>query len=205
VRVGHWRRPQAAREGDREAGRSSPRPTASGETALLYETVTHCAPLYHVSDSQSGNPALNAQYCTSLPTDLAERLEEAAEAEGWTWRDAYKLALWLGLVAVEDNGDLRKLETALGGELTEGAVSHNCEHQVKIPRETRELVEMARRENMPWQRAQRIALTAGLATIEARGGLEETKRQVEAFRRLIRTQAFGSRPPSTVIGGPSLA
>jgi hypothetical protein len=126
-----------------------------------------------------------------------------ALAEGWSWQNVYKLALWLGLIAIEDKGDLRKVETALGGELTESVVSRT--HAIKIPRETRDLVDMAERENMPWQRAQRVALRAGLATIETRGGLTETKRQVEAFQRLIHTQAFGSRPPSIVIRRPSPA
>jgi hypothetical protein len=148
---------------------------------------------------------LNAQYCTSLPTDLAARVVAVAEVEGWSWQSACKFALWLGLVAVEHKGDLRKLEAALGGELAEGVVSRDCNHQVKIPREARDLVDLAKRENMPWQRAQRVALTAGLATIEARGGLAETKRQIEAFRCLIHTQAFGSRPPSIEIGRPSPA
>jgi hypothetical protein len=142
---------------------------------------------------------LNDQYCTSLPKDLAARLDAMALAEGWTWQNAYKLALRLGSVAAEEKGDLRKLETALGGELTESVVSRA--HAIKIPREHRDLVDMAKREKMPWQRAHRVALEAGIDTIKARGGLTETKRQVEALWRSVLTQAFGLRAPSTVIPG----
>jgi hypothetical protein len=137
---------------------------------------------------------LNNQYCTSLPRDLAARLDAMASAEGWSWQNAYKLALWLGFVAAEEKGALRKVETALGGELTKSVVGWRA-RPIHIPRETRDLVGMAARENMPWRRAHRVALEAGIDTIKARGGLIETKRQVEALRRLVRTQAFGLRAP----------
>jgi hypothetical protein len=144
---------------------------------------------------------LNNQYCTSLPRDLAARLDAMASAEGWSWQNAYKLALWLGFVAAEDKGALRKVETALGDEAKARGISRSPSRVVHIPRETRELVDMAKRENMPWRRAQRVALEAGIETINARGSLAETKRQVEALGRLVRTQAFGLRAPSTVIPG----
>jgi hypothetical protein len=47
---------------------------------------------------------------------------------------------------------------------------------------------MAEREDVPWQLAQAVALTAGLETIEQRGGLNETKRHVEAARRSVMSQ-----------------
>ena len=51
-------------------------------------------------------------------------------------------------------------------------------------------MDLAKREGVEWQPAQRVALIVGLKTIEARGGLNETKRQVEALRRSVVTGAF---------------
>ncbi len=132
---------------------------------------------------------MNSQYKTGVPEILAEALEAEADPEGWTWREAYKLVLWLGLVAIEDKGGLRAAEAALGGSLE--AVSSAKTRSIKVPREARDLVEMAEREGIEWQRAQHLALAAGLKTIEARGGFNETKRQIEALKRSVVTHAFG--------------
>jgi hypothetical protein len=89
-----------------------------------------------------------------------------------------------------------RLAIALGyapGEWPESAsLDWRLWRPIKVPREARDLVDMARREGVPWQTAQRLALAAGLKTIEARGGLTETRRQVEAGRRGVVTQAWGA-------------
>jgi hypothetical protein len=145
----------------------------------------------YVPAVQRWSPFLNRQYKTGVPVALAEALDAKAEPEGWTWREAYKLALWLGLVAIEEKGGLRGAEAALGGSLE--AVSSAKTRSIKVPRDARDLVDMAEREGIEWQRAQHLALAAGLKTIEARGGLNETKRQIEALRRSVVTHAFGGR------------
>jgi hypothetical protein len=129
-----------------------------------------------------------------LPDDVAAQFDAKAAVEGWPSLDACKLAFWLGLVAIEDKGGLRKAAIALGyapGEWPEGV--YGVGRPIKVPRDARDLVGLARREGVPWQAAQRLALMAGLATIEARGGLKETRRQVEALKRSVVSQGFGGR------------
>jgi hypothetical protein len=77
------------------------------------------------------------------------------------------------------------------GELSEGA--YGVGRSMRVPREARALVEMAEREGLPWRTAQRAALTAGFATIDARGGLNETQRQIDTLRRSVVTGAFEMR------------
>lgn len=137
---------------------------------------------------------MNAQYKTALPDDLAAQFDAKAAVEGWPTLDACKLAFWLGLVAIEDKGGLRNAAIALGyapGEWPEGV--YGVGRPIKVPRDARNLVDLARREGVRWQAAQRLVLMAGLATIEARGGLNETKRHIEALKRSVVTQAFGGR------------
>ncbi len=135
---------------------------------------------------------MNAQYKTGVPDDLAICMDEEAAADGWSWQAVYKFLLWLGLVAIEDIGGLRKAEAALGGELPKS--SHGLGRQIKVPAEARDLVNIAKREEIDWPRAQRIALVLGLQAIKGRGGVAATKRQTEALRRSVVTQAFGTRP-----------
>ena len=45
------------------------------------------------------------------------------------------------------------------------------------------LLEMAKREGVPWQTAQRAALAAGFATIDARGGAQDAETPRFAARR----------------------
>ncbi len=134
---------------------------------------------------------MNAHYKSAFPPDLGEMLDAKAEAEGWTWQSVYKFALWLGLVAIETAGGLRKAAIAAGyasGAWPEG-VGGNPQlwRRINIPRDARDLAGMSEREHVSWQAAQRLALMAGFATIEARGGLEATKRQAEALRRSVVT------------------
>jgi hypothetical protein len=130
---------------------------------------------------------MNSAYRTSLPDFLAARLEAKAALEGGTWQGVYRFAMWLGLIAIEDKGGLRKTMEAIGGELPSG--DHGVGRKIaKVPRDARELVRIAEREGIPWQTAQCVALTCGLATIEQRGGLNETSRQVEALRRSVVSQ-----------------
>ena len=128
---------------------------------------------------------MNSVYRSALPAFLAERLEAKAELEGGSWQGVYRFAMWLGLIAIEDKGGLSKTIDAIG-DLPTGALGPA--RRSKVPPEARELVKIAEREGVPWQTAQTIALTCGLATIEARGGLNETKRQVEAMRRSVMSQ-----------------
>jgi hypothetical protein len=134
---------------------------------------------------------MNAHYQTGLPDDVASTLDAMAEAEAWNWLNVYKFALWLGLVAVEDKGGLRNAEAALGSGLPEIAGGWRS---VKVPRDARNLVDMAKREGVQWRRAQRIALLAGFKTIENRGGLNATKAQAEALRRSVVSQIAGGAP-----------
>jgi hypothetical protein len=133
---------------------------------------------------------MNTDYVSSLPNFMASRLDAKAALEGGTWQGVYKFALWLGLVAIEDKGGLKMAMWAMG-DLPTGA--HNPNRKMVLPQEARELVKIAEREGVDWQTAQTVALTAGLETIEARGGLAETKRQVEAARRSVVRQSFGGR------------
>ncbi len=139
---------------------------------------------------------MNAHYQTGLPDDLAALLDAKAAPEGWPWQGVYRFALWLGMAAIEDQGGLRKTAIALGyapGEWPESAsLDWRLWRPIKVPREARDLVDMARREGVPWQTAQRLALAAGLKTIEARGGLTETRQRVEAAWRGVVTQAWGA-------------
>lgn len=123
---------------------------------------------------------MNEAYVSSLPDFLASRLDAKAALEGGSWQGTYRFAMCLGLIAIEDKGGLRKTIEAIG-VLPTGA--HAPGRKVKIPPEARELVEIAGREGVPWQTAQTVALVCGLATIEVRGGLNETKREIEALRR----------------------
>jgi hypothetical protein len=132
-----------------------------------------------------GAYGVNSVYRSALPAYLAEPLEAKAALEGGSWQGVYRFAMWLGLVAIEDRGGLRKTIEAIG-ELPSGALGPA--RRAKVPPAARELVLIAEREGVPWQTAQTVALTCGLATIEARGGLNETKRQVEALRRSVMSQ-----------------
>jgi hypothetical protein len=128
---------------------------------------------------------MNNAHMTSVPDFLTARLDAKAALEGGTWQGIYRFALWLGLVAIDDRGGLRKTIEAIG-ELPSGA--HGAGRRTKVPREARELVSIAEKEGVAWQTAQIVALTCGLETIDARGGLNETKRQVEAARRSVVSQ-----------------
>jgi hypothetical protein len=128
---------------------------------------------------------MNNAHMTSVPDFLTARLDAKAASEGDTWQGVYRFALWLGLVAIGERGGLRKAIEAIG-ELPSGA--HGAGRRTKVPRETRELVEIAETEGVAWQTAQTVALMCGLETIDARGGLNETKRQVEALRRSVVSQ-----------------
>jgi|ERR1700729_3964536 hypothetical protein len=130
---------------------------------------------------------VNNAYRSSLPDYLASRLDAKAALEGGTWQGVYRFAMWLGLIAVEDKGGLRKAIDALEDDAIPSG-SHGAGRKAKVPKEAHELVTMAEREDVPWQLAQAVALTAGLETIEQRGGLNETKRQVEAARRSVMSQ-----------------
>jgi hypothetical protein len=130
---------------------------------------------------------MNSVYMTSLPEYLATRLDAKAALEGGSWQGVYRFALWLGLISIEDKGGLRKTIAAIPDEaIPSGA--HGAGRNVKVPPEARELVKMAEREDIRWQLAQAVALTAGLETIDQRGGLNETRRQVEAARRSVMSQ-----------------
>jgi hypothetical protein len=132
--------------------------------------------------------SMNNAHMTSVPDFLATRLDAKAASEGGTWQGVYRFAMWLGLVAIDDKGGLRKAIEAIEaiGGMPSGA--HGAGRRTKVPREARELVMIAEREGVAWQTAQTVALTCGLETIEARGGLNETKRQVEALRRSVVSQ-----------------
>jgi len=132
---------------------------------------------------------MNRVYMTSLPDFLSARLDAKVALEGGTWQSLYRFAMWLGLIAIEDKGGLRAAIEAIG-ELPSGF--HGIGRKTKVPREARELVSIAEREGVEWQVAQCVALTSGLATIEQRGGLNETRRQVEALRRSVLSQITGS-------------
>lgn len=131
---------------------------------------------------------MNDAYMSNLPDYLAARLDAKAGLYGCSWQSVYRLAMWLGLVAVEDRGGLRRAIAALEDEaIPSGACGAG--RRVNIPHDARELVKMAEREDIRWQLAQAIALTAGLETIDARGGVNETKRWIETQRRLVMSQA----------------
>jgi hypothetical protein len=134
---------------------------------------------------------MNAHYQTGLPDDVVSTLDAMAEADAWNWLNVYKFALWLGLVAVEDQGGLRNAEAALGIELREVVGGWRS---VKVPRDARDLVDMAKREGLQWNRAQRIALLTGFKMIENRGGLNATKARVEALRRSVVSQVVDGAP-----------
>jgi hypothetical protein len=134
---------------------------------------------------------MNSAYMTYMPDWLAKRLDAEADLEdGATWGGVYRFALWLGLIAIEDKGGLRKTIEAMG-EIPSGAMGAG--RRIQVPRETRELVKIAKKEGVDWQTAQTVALICGLDTIEARGGLNETRRQVEAARRSVARQTFTGR------------
>jgi hypothetical protein len=128
---------------------------------------------------------MNNAHMTSVPDFLTARLDAKAALEGGTWQGLYRFALWLGLIAIEDKGGLLKAIEAIG-ELPSGA--HGAGRRTKVPREARELVLIAEKEGVTWQTAQTVAVWCGLETIQARGGLNETKRQVEAARRSVVSQ-----------------
>jgi hypothetical protein len=130
---------------------------------------------------------MNNAYVTSLPDYLATRLDAKAALEGGSWQHVYRFAMWLGFIAIEDKGGLRKAIDALNEEAVPSG-SHGAGRKVKVPPEARDLVKMAEREGISWQLTQAVALTAGLETIDQRGGLNETKRQVEAARRSVMSQ-----------------
>lgn len=112
-----------------------------------------------------------------IPPDLTEVLDAAAAREGWPWIKAWKLALRVGLIAIEDNGGLLKTADTLTFAPSPAGGNFRIRD---LPRDATALVSLAEREGVRWQAAQRIAVRAGLRLIEARGGLTETKRQIEA-------------------------
>jgi hypothetical protein len=129
---------------------------------------------------------MNRAYRTSVPDFLASRLEAEAALEGGSWQGVYRFALWLGLIAIEDKGGLRKTMEAIG-ELPSS--DHGVGRKIaKVAPEARELVRIAEREGVNWQTAQWVALTCGLATIEERGGIIETRSQIDALRRSVVSQ-----------------
>ncbi len=136
---------------------------------------------------------MNPQYISRVPQDLADELDAKAAAEGETWQSTFKFALWTGFAAIDAAGGLRKAALALGvvpfrprfAARGAGRVWRN----MKLPGEVRGLADMAKREGVSWQDAQRLALIAGFATIDARGGLEAMRCQVEAARRSVVTPA----------------
>jgi hypothetical protein len=130
---------------------------------------------------------MNNAYRSSLPDYLASRLDAKAAMEGGTWQGVYRFAMWLGLIAIEDRGGLRRTIDSLRDDAIPSG-SHGAGRKAKVSNDARELVAMAEREDVPWQLAQAVALTAGLETIDRRGGLNETRRQVEAARRSVMSQ-----------------
>jgi hypothetical protein len=128
---------------------------------------------------------MNDGYIASLPNYLAWQIDAVATQGGWRWQRVYRFALWLGLVAIDDQGGLRKV-IEIKGKGTPG--THGRGRKVRVAPEAQELVSMAQREGIDWQVAQRVALTAGLETIERRGGLNETHRQVDEVRRSVMSQ-----------------
>jgi len=129
---------------------------------------------------------MNRAYRTSVPDFLASRLEAKAALEGGSWQGVYRFAMWLGLIAIEDKGGLRRTMEAIG-ELPSG--DHGVGRKIaKVAPEARDLVRIAEREGVNWQTAQWIALTCGLATIEERGGVIETRSQIDALRRSVVSQ-----------------
>jgi hypothetical protein len=73
------------------------------------------------------------------------------------------------------------------GELPSG--DHGVGRKIaKVAPEARELVRIAEREGVNWQTAQWVAVTCGLATIEKRGGVLETRNQIDALRRSVVSQ-----------------
>ena len=131
---------------------------------------------------------MNNAYMSNLPDYLAARLDGKAALYGCSWQSVYRLAMWLGLIAIEDRGGLRGAIAALEEEAIPSG-PHGAGRRVNIPPDARELVKMAKREDIRWQLAQAVALTAGLETIDARGGFNETKRWIETQRRLVMSQA----------------
>ena len=127
---------------------------------------------------------LNLQYSTMLPPEVAARLDAKAALEGVDWRVVYKLAIWLGLVAIEDRR-LRTVEAALGEPPRARSTGGAAWRATKIPPEARDLVRIAERDGAEFQRALRVAVLSGLATIDARGGVVETQRQLTALRRSV--------------------
>ena len=77
---------------------------------------------------------------TSVPDFLTARLDAKAALEGGTWQGVYRFAMWLGLIAIDDRGGLRKAIEAIG-EAPSGV--HGAGRRTKVPREARELVKMA--------------------------------------------------------------
>jgi hypothetical protein len=129
---------------------------------------------------------MNRAYRTSVPDFLASRLEAKAALEGGSWQSVYRFAMWLGLIAIEDKGGLRRTMEAIR-ELPSG--DHGVGRKIaKVPPEARDLVRIAEREGVNWQTAQWVALTCGLATIEKRGGVLETRNQIDALRRSVVSQ-----------------
>jgi hypothetical protein len=131
---------------------------------------------------------MNDAYMSNLPDYLAAKLDAKAALHGCSWQSVYRLAMWLGLIAIEDRGGLRGAINALEDEAIPSG-PHGAGRRVNIPHDARELVKMAEREDIGWQLAQAVALTAGLETIDARGGVNETKRWIETQRRLVMSQA----------------
>lgn len=135
---------------------------------------------------------MNSQYSTMLPPELAARLDAKAALEGIGWRVVYKLAIWLGLVAIEDHG-LRTVEAALDEPPRARSTGGAAWRAIKIPPDARGLVRIAECDGVEFQRALRIAILSGLATIDAKGGPVETRRQLNALRRSFVSQAPTSR------------
>ena len=90
---------------------------------------------------------MNKAYRTSVPDFLASRLEAKTALEGGSWQGVYRFAMWLGLIAIEDKGGLRRTMEAIG-ELPSG--DHGVGRKIaKVPPEARELVRIAEREGVP--------------------------------------------------------
>ena len=59
---------------------------------------------------------MNDAYMSNLPDYLAARLDAKAALYGCAWQSVYRLSMWLGLIAIEDRGGLRKAIDALEDE-----------------------------------------------------------------------------------------
>ena len=77
---------------------------------------------------------------------MTELLDAAAAREGWPSIKAWKLALRVGLIAIEDNGGLRKTADTLS--FAPATASGNFRIR-ELPRYAKALVSLAEREGVP--------------------------------------------------------